>query len=65
MSNYRRVRVASATYFLTVNVLDRKRIDLTRPEFRQALREGIKRTNAIKLRDICRVGRAERNPPLL
>jgi putative transposase len=44
MSNYRRVRVAGATYFFTVNVLDRKRIDLTRPEFRQALRDGIKRT---------------------
>jgi hypothetical protein len=34
MSNYRRVRVVGATYFFTVNALDRKRIDLTRPEFR-------------------------------
>ena len=44
MSNYRRVRVAGATYFFTVNVRDRKHIDLTRPEFRQALREGFKGT---------------------
>ncbi len=44
MSNYRRVRVSGSTYFLTINVRDRKRTNLTHPAFRQALREGIIRT---------------------
>ncbi|OAD22652.1 hypothetical protein THIOM_001527, partial [Candidatus Thiomargarita nelsonii] len=35
--------LACATYFLTINVRDRKRIDLTCHEFRQALLQGIKR----------------------
>ena len=43
MSNYRRVYIFGSTYFFTVNVLDRKRTDLTSPTFRQALREGIER----------------------
>jgi len=44
MPNYRRVRVSESTYFLTINVRDRKRTNLTHPAFRQALREGIIRT---------------------
>jgi putative transposase len=44
MSNYRRLRVPGATYFFTVKVWNRRRVNLTWPEFRPALREGIQQT---------------------